>query len=52
MVSEAPYLIKIHLITCTFVFCGKNKIFSPDGFTTYRAMPQSFQARNDLLRQR
>ena len=52
MVSEAPYLIKIHLITCTFVFCGKNKIFSPDGFTTYRVMPLSFQARNDLLRQR
>lgn len=52
MVSEAPYLIKIHLITCTFVFCGKNKIFNPDDFTAYRAMTLSFQARNDLLRQR
>ena len=52
MVSEAPYLIKIHLITCRFVFCGKNKIFSPDDFTAYRAMTLSFQARNDLLRQR
>lgn len=52
MDSEVPYLIKIHIITCRFVFCGKNKIFSPDDFTAYRVMPQSFQARNDLLRQR
>ena len=52
MDSEAPYLIKIHIITCRFVFCGKNKIFSPDDFTAYQAMPLSFQARNDLLRQR